>query len=57
MCKIIATRRLDKAFVDYVTPNLNEFRRFYYNIYSSWISRIYRDNAWYLLFVLQNGNK
>ena len=53
----IATGCLDKVFVDYVTPNPNEFRRFYYNIYSSWISLFYRDKAGYLLFVLWYGNK
>ena len=38
--KYIATGRLDKVFVDYVTPNPKWFRRFYYNICSSWISWI-----------------
>ena len=37
MQKYIATGRLDKVFVDYVTPDLHEFRRFHYDIHSSWI--------------------
>ena len=45
MCKNIyqPDGRQDNVFVDYVTLTLHEFRRFYHDIYSSWISWIYRD--------------
>ena len=48
----IAIESLYKVFADYVTPNPNEFRGFYYDIFSSSILLIYRDKAGYLLFVL-----
>ena len=35
-----------KKIVDNVTINLNEFRRSYYDIYSSWILLFYRDKAY-----------
>ena len=41
--KYIATGRLDKVFVDYVTPNPTLISSISYDIYSSWISWINRD--------------
>ena len=48
MCKNIQQPTVLKKFWFITLPlTLNEFRRFCYNIYSSWISWISHDKAWY----------
>ena len=48
--KYIATARLGKVLVDYVTPHLTGISSLY-DVFSSWISLFYRDKANYFLLI------